>query len=79
MTLIGAFLPLFIVNPDKVIRTDGTHVNKARNPSWKMMFFSLYVALKTDPWIILLFPMFFASNYFNTWRSYVFSLDQRVC
>jgi len=75
MTLIGASLARFIVNPDKEIGTDGADVNQARNPSWKMMFFSLYVALKTDPWIILLFPMFFASNYFNTWRSYVCSLD----
>ncbi|OJA20075.1 hypothetical protein AZE42_02475 [Rhizopogon vesiculosus] len=68
LTLVGAFLPLFMANPDKVARTDGTRVNRARNPSWKTEFINLYMALKTDPCIILLFPMFFASNYFNIWQ-----------
>jgi hypothetical protein len=58
-----------MVDPDKMIRTDGTRVNLVRHPSWKTEFFSLFVALKTDPWVILLFPMFLASNYFYTWRS----------
>lgn len=68
LTLIGVFLPLLMANPDKVIRTDGTRVNQVRCPSWKTELFRLYVALKTDPWIILLFPMFFASNYCYTWE-----------
>ncbi|KAG2135417.1 MFS general substrate transporter [Suillus clintonianus] len=68
LTLIGVFLPLLMANPDKMIRTDGTRVAQVRHPSWKAEFFSLYVALKTDPWIILLFPIFFASNYFYTWQ-----------
>ncbi|KAG1762774.1 MFS general substrate transporter [Suillus occidentalis] len=68
LTLIGVFLPLLMVNPDKMIRTDGTRVNLISHPSWKTEFFSLFVALKTDPWIILLFPMFIASNYFYTWQ-----------
>lgn len=68
LTLIGVFLPLLMVNPDKVIRTDGTRVNRVRHPSWKTELFRLYAALKTDPWIILLFPMFFASNYCYTWE-----------
>ncbi|KAG1812149.1 major facilitator superfamily domain-containing protein [Suillus subaureus] len=68
LTLIGVFLPLLMANPDKVIRTDGTRANQVRHPSWKSELFRLYVALKTDPWIILLFPMFFASNYCYTWE-----------
>ncbi|KAG2127551.1 MFS general substrate transporter [Suillus bovinus] len=54
--------------PYKMIRTDGTRVTPIRYPSWKTEFISLFVALKTDPWIVLLFPMFFASNYFYTWQ-----------
>jgi len=54
-----------ILNPDNMIRTDR---NQVRHPSWKTEFFSLFVALKTDPWVILLFPMFYASNYFYTWQ-----------
>ncbi|KAH7885030.1 major facilitator superfamily domain-containing protein [Phlebopus sp. FC_14] len=68
LTLIGVFIPLLMANPDKMIRTDGTRVVQVRHPSWKTEFFSLFVALKSDPWIVLLFPMFFASNYFYTWQ-----------
>jgi hypothetical protein len=57
-----------MVDPDKMIRTDGTRVNLVRHASWKTEFKSLFIALKTDPWIILLFPMFSASNYFYTWQ-----------
>ncbi|TFY78369.1 hypothetical protein EWM64_g5643 [Hericium alpestre] len=28
----------------------------------------LYIALRTDPLVVLLFPMFFASNWFYTWQ-----------
>ncbi|KAF8840593.1 MFS general substrate transporter [Paxillus ammoniavirescens] len=68
LTLIGVFIPLLMANPDKIIRTDGTRVVQVRHPSWKAEFLSLFIALKTDPWIVLLFPMFFASNYFYTWQ-----------
>ncbi|KAG1855577.1 MFS general substrate transporter [Suillus subluteus] len=68
LTLIGVFLPLFMADPDKMVRTDGTRVNLVRHPSWKTEFLSLFIALKTDPWIVLLFPMFLASNYFYTWQ-----------
>jgi hypothetical protein len=68
LTLTGVVLPLFLADPYKMIRTDGTKVAPIRHPSWKTGLISLFVALKTDPWIMLLFPMFFASNYFYTWR-----------
>ena len=68
LTLIGVVLPLAMVSPDKIIRTDGTKVQKVTHPSWRVEFMSLFVALKTDPYILLLFPMFFASNYFYTWQ-----------
>ena len=51
-----------------MIRSDGTKVTAPRHPSWKTEFYGLWVALRTDPLIILLFPMFFASNWFYTWR-----------
>ncbi|KAG1751367.1 MFS general substrate transporter [Suillus paluster] len=68
VTLIGVFLPLLMANPDNMIRTDGTRVNQVSHTSWKTELFSLYVALKTDPWIILLFPMFLASNFCYAWE-----------
>ncbi|KAJ7228968.1 MFS general substrate transporter [Mycena pura] len=68
LTIIGACIPLFMVNPRNVIRTDGSKLPIMRNPSWKVELIGLYVALKTDPLIVLLFPMFFASNWFYTWQ-----------
>ena len=51
-----------------MIRADGSRVTTPRHPSWKVEFKGLWIALRTDPFIILLFPMFFASNYFYTWQ-----------
>ncbi|KAN0087960.1 Major facilitator superfamily domain containing protein [Tylopilus felleus] len=68
LTCIGIALTFFLADPDKIIRTDGTKVVRTAQPSWKTEFISLFVALKEDPWILLLFPMFFASNYFYTWQ-----------
>ncbi|KAG9226027.1 hypothetical protein CCMSSC00406_0008689 [Pleurotus cornucopiae] len=68
LTLIGVTIPLLMVNPNKMIRTDGTKVTSPRQPSWKTEIMGLAVALRKDPMIILLFPMFFASNWFYTWQ-----------
>ncbi|THU79894.1 MFS general substrate transporter [Dendrothele bispora CBS 962.96] len=68
LTAIGITLPLFMADPKKMIRTDGTKVPIPLEPSWKTQIYGLWVALRTDPLIILLFPMFFASNWFYTWQ-----------
>ncbi|KAF7313553.1 hypothetical protein HMN09_00511400 [Mycena chlorophos] len=68
LTLIGACIPFFMTSPKKVIRTDGTRLTIHANPSWKVELMGLYIALKTDPMILLLFPMFFASNWFYAWQ-----------
>ncbi|EGN98006.1 hypothetical protein SERLA73DRAFT_182836 [Serpula lacrymans var. lacrymans S7.3] len=68
LTLIGVTIPLLMADPNKMIRTDGTRVVTIRHPSWKTEIYILWVALRTDPLILLLFPMFFTSNYFYTWQ-----------
>ncbi|TFK22046.1 DUF895 domain membrane protein [Coprinopsis marcescibilis] len=68
LTMIGVLIPLCMVDPHKIIRTDGTKVTTPRHPSWKVEIYGLWVAVKTDPLIIMLFPMFFASNWFYTWQ-----------
>ncbi|KAL0950518.1 hypothetical protein HGRIS_007327 [Hohenbuehelia grisea] len=68
LTLIGVTIPMLMADPHKMIRTDGTKVTTPRHPSWKVEIYGLWVALKTDPMILLLFPMFFASNWFYTWQ-----------
>jgi hypothetical protein len=57
-----------MANPDKMIRTDGTKVTTPRHPPWKVEIYGLWLTLRTDPMIILLFPMFLASNWFYTWQ-----------
>lgn len=39
-----------------------------KNPTWKTEIFGLYETLRDDPYILLLFPMFFASNWFYTYQ-----------
>lgn len=39
-----------------------------KHPSWKSELYGLYETLLSDPYIILLFPMFFASNWFYTYQ-----------
>jgi hypothetical protein len=61
-------LPFLMVKPEDMVRTDGTKVMLPRHPTWKAELMGLYYVLRDDPMILLLFPMFFASNYFYTWR-----------
>ncbi|KAF9443609.1 hypothetical protein P691DRAFT_778760, partial [Macrolepiota fuliginosa MF-IS2] len=68
LTLIGVTIPFLMADPKKMIRTDGTKVTPPRQPSWKTEFIGLLLAIKMDPLIIMLFPMFFASNLFYTWQ-----------
>jgi len=69
LTLIGAGLALTLVNAQKVIREDGSKVILMKNPSWKSELTGLWETFSTDPWIALLFPMFFSSNVFYTYQT----------
>jgi len=80
---LGAILCCFIVSSDKVIRSDGTRVQKIVHPGLKADMIGLWTTLRTDLWILLLFPMFFASNYYTTYQfndvnAYYFSTRTRA-
>lgn len=51
-----------------MVRVDGSLVTIPQHPTWTTELIGLWVALRNDPAIVLLFPMFFASNWFYTWR-----------
>ncbi|TFK53689.1 MFS general substrate transporter [Heliocybe sulcata] len=68
LNIIGVGIPMLMADPAKMVRSDGTRVLTVRHPSWRTELKGLWIALRTDPMIILLFPMFFASNWFYTWQ-----------
>ena len=80
LSLVGVLIPLLMTDPNKMIRTDGTKVTTPRHPSWKTEFYFLWIALRTDPLILMLFPLFFASNWFVFpflhWLRVFFLLDE---
>ena len=68
LMVLGATLGLFLVDAGKVIREDGSKVILMKNPTWKSEFIGLWDTIRTDTYIVLLFPMFFASNWFYTYQ-----------
>lgn len=69
LMFFGALLALCLCNADSVQREDGSHVILMKNPSWKSELMGLWETLSLDPWVVLLFPMFFASNVFYTYQT----------
>ncbi|CAK7265417.1 hypothetical protein SEPCBS57363_001573 [Sporothrix epigloea] len=66
---LGAVLALCLCNATSVVRDDGSKVILMKNPSVKSELIGLKDTLFQDPWIVLLFPMFFASNTFTTYQT----------
>lgn len=64
----GAILALFLVDANKIIRSDGTRVILMKNPSWWSELKGLYTCVRAEPYIILLFPMMWSSNWFYTYQ-----------
>lgn len=57
-----------LVDAKKVVRSDGSRVILMKNPTWKTELLGLWETLQSDPYVILLFPMFLASNWFTTYQ-----------
>ncbi|KAL1301869.1 hypothetical protein AAFC00_006051 [Neodothiora populina] len=68
LTFLGACLAWTLVDAKQVLRPDGTKVVLMKNPTWKSELLGLYETLRDDPWVLLLFPMFFSSNWFYTYH-----------
>lgn len=69
LMLCGLILALFMLNADQIIREDGTKVIMMKNPSWSSELKGLWETLYLEPWILLLFPMFFSSNIFYAYQN----------
>ena len=68
LTLCGAVLAWALVDARQVQRADGSRVVLMKHPSWRSEFLGLWETIRTDTWVIFLFPMFFASNWFYTYQ-----------
>lgn len=64
----GFVLAFSLVDSKYVRRSDGSHVVVMKHPTWKSEILGLFEVLKTDWYIICLFPMFLASNWFYTYQ-----------
>ena len=68
LMFLGAIVAVSLCNAGKVIREDGSKVILMKNPSWWSELRGLWETLESDPWIVLLFPIFFSSNTFYTYQ-----------
>ncbi|KAF3388435.1 hypothetical protein F1880_003719 [Penicillium rolfsii] len=68
LMFFGACLALFICDADKIVREDGSRVILMKSPSWWTEIYGLWETVKAEPYIILLFPMFWSSNWFYTYQ-----------
>jgi hypothetical protein len=62
--LLGAFLAVTLVSAKDVIRHDGSKVILMKNPTFATEIIGMAQVFVTDPYILFMFPMFFASNFF---------------
>ncbi|KAH8647350.1 major facilitator superfamily domain-containing protein [Xylariales sp. PMI_506] len=74
LTALGTVLALMICNAQNIIRGDGSRVILVQQPTWKSEFMGLLKVLKSDKYIVTLFPMFLASNWFYTYQFNDFNL-----
>lgn len=68
LTLIGAALAWSLVDAKDVVRSDGSKIIVMKHPSWKSEIMGLWETFFTDTYIIALFPMFLASNWFYNYH-----------
>lgn len=62
LMFFGAFLALLLCNAEDVIRSDGSRVILKKCPTWQSEIAGLWETLRFEPFIVLLFPMFWSSN-----------------
>lgn len=65
---LGSVIACFMLPKEKVWKDDGTRVVDEKYPDWKTEIFGSFKLLIKEPKIFLLFPMFFASNWFYTYQ-----------
>lgn len=65
---IGFILAWGLSDSKYIKRKDGSRVIVIKQPTWKTEILGLFETLRHDSYIILLFPMFLASNWFTAYQ-----------
>ncbi|KAK0520186.1 hypothetical protein OC835_007291 [Tilletia horrida] len=73
LMFLGSCVTWLLKKPADVVRSDGSRVVVPAQASWKHEIRGLFLILRTDYWILLLFPMLWASNFFYTWQFNAFN------
>ena len=68
LMFLGAVLAWFLVDASRIVRADGSRVILMKHPTWQSEVYGLWEVLLSDSYVVLLFPMFFASNWFYTYQ-----------
>jgi hypothetical protein len=68
LSVVGAGLAWLLCDAKNVVRTDGSRVIMMKNPTFKTEIFGMWETFRSEPYIVFLFPMFFASNWFYTYQ-----------
>ncbi|PQE29176.1 DUF895 domain membrane protein [Rutstroemia sp. NJR-2017a BBW] len=68
LMFLGALVAMCLCNATDIVRPDGTKVVLMKHPSWKSEFIGLWETLRYEPFIVLLFPMFWSSNWFYPYQ-----------
>lgn len=61
---VGFVLAWGLADSKYIMRSDHTRVIVMKNPSWKSEFKGLLDTLRSDYYIVLMFPLFLSSNWF---------------
>lgn len=68
LQFVGFLLAFTLIDAKYVRRTDGSRILVMKHPSWRSEMIGLYQVLRSDYYIIGLWPMFLASNWFTTYQ-----------
>ncbi|KAI9696774.1 MAG: hypothetical protein M1836_005136 [Candelina mexicana] len=74
LMFVGAVLAWCLIDAKNVVRSDGSRVIAMKHPTWKSEILGLWEVLCHDSYIVMLFPMFLASNWFYTYQFNDFNL-----
>lgn len=54
---LGCVMGLLLIPTKKIVRPDGSRVILMKHPSWKSEFLGLWELIRTDYFVVLLFPV----------------------